>query len=156
MGPLQHKNGVERGTRACDHANLDISHTVCPGRGGIYSDNAHAAPEIMIGARMDGQSGLPVAIVGAGPYGLSIAAHLRSRGVPFRIFVTPMHRWLAQTPMGMFLKSEWAASSLADPPGRYTLQQFCAVSDEHAPVPLDTFTRYACHFSDVWFPWLKM
>ncbi|MCU1299900.1 MAG: Pyridine nucleotide-disulfide oxidoreductase, partial [Candidatus Sulfotelmatobacter sp.] len=29
---------------------------------------------------------LDTAIVGAGPYGLSIAAHLRSRGIPFRVF----------------------------------------------------------------------
>src|ERR1700692_3734019 len=95
---------------------------------------------------MAGVSDLPVAIVGAGPFGLSIAAHLRSRGVPFRIFGTPMHRWRAQMPMGMFLKSEEAASSIADPAGRYTLQQFCAeagLSYGTAPVPLDTFTRYA-------------
>jgi FAD-dependent urate hydroxylase len=89
-------------------------------------------------------AGLPVAIVGAGPFGLSIAA-----GVPFRIFGTPMHRWQAQMPMGMFLKSEGAASSLADPAGRYTLQQFCAeagLSYGAAPIPLDTFTRYALLF----------
>lgn len=94
-------------------------------------------------------AGLPVAIVGAGPFGLSIAAHLRSCGVPFRIFGTPMHRWQAQMPMGMFLKSEEAASSLADPAGRYTLPQFCAeagLSYGTAPIPLDTFTRYALLF----------
>ncbi|WP_410708153.1 FAD-dependent monooxygenase [Bradyrhizobium sp. BWA-3-5] len=75
---------------------------------------------------MAGLSDLPVVIVGAGPFGLSAAAHLRSAGVPFRIFGTPMHRWLAQMPMGMFLKSEAAASNLADPAGRYTVQKFCA------------------------------
>lgn len=94
-------------------------------------------------------SDLPVAIVGAGPYGLSVAAHLRSRGVPFRIFGTPMHRWLAQMPVGMFLKSEWPASSLSDPAGRYTLQQFCAeagLSYGNGPIPIDTFTRYALSF----------
>jgi hypothetical protein len=68
---------------------------------------------------MAGLSDLPVAIVGAGPFGLSVVAHLRSAGVPFRIF-GPMHRWRAQMPIGMFLKSEWDASSLADPAGRYT------------------------------------
>jgi cation diffusion facilitator CzcD-associated flavoprotein CzcO len=74
---------------------------------------------------MAGPSDLPVAIVGAGPFGLSVAAHLRSSGVPFRIFGTPMHRWRAHMPVGMFLKSEWDASELPDPAGRYTLQQFC-------------------------------
>ena len=111
---------------------------------------AHAAPEIASGGmRMAGLSDPPVAIVGAGPFGLSVAAHLRSFGVPFRIFGTPMHRWRAQMPMGMFLKSEEHASSLADPAGRYTLQQFCTeagLSYGTGPVPLDAFTRYALSF----------
>ena len=99
--------------------------------------------------RMAGLSDLPVAIIGAGPFGLSVAAHLRSSGVPFRIFGAPMHRWRAQMPMGMFLKSEWDASSLADPAGRYTLQQFCAeagLSHGTGPIPLETFTGYALSF----------
>src|SRR6202035_4705983 len=99
--------------------------------------------------RMACLSDPPVAIIGAGPFGLSVAAHLRSRGVPFRIFGTPMHRWREQMPVGMFLKSEWDASSLSDPAGRYTLQQFCAETRlpyGTAPLPLDTFTRYASLF----------
>ncbi len=102
-----------------------------------------------MGAIMASLSDLPVAIVGAGPFGLSVAAHLRSCGVPFRIFGSPMHRWRAQMPMGMFLKSEWGASSLADPAGRYTLQQFCAEAGlpfGSGPVPLDAFTEYALSF----------
>lgn len=98
---------------------------------------------------MAGLSDLPVAIIGAGPFGLSIAAHLRSSGVPFRIFGTPMHRWRAEMPMGMFLKSEWDASDLADPAGRYTLKQFCGEARlpcENGPISLDTFTRYAMSF----------
>jgi hypothetical protein len=52
-------------------------------------------------------------------------------------------------PTGMFLKSDEQASSLADPAGRYTLQQFCAeegLRDENVPIPLDVFTRYAMSF----------
>ncbi len=52
-------------------------------------------------------------------------------------------------PVGMFLKSEEHASSLADPSGHYTLQQFCTaegLSLATAPIPLDTFTRYALSF----------
>ena len=33
---------------------------------------------------------IDVAIIGAGPYGLSIAAHLRGAGISFRIFGAPM------------------------------------------------------------------
>ncbi len=41
---------------------------------------------------------VPVAIVGAGPYGLSIAAHLEASGVHYRIFGTPMRSWLEHMP----------------------------------------------------------
>ena len=44
-----------------------------------------------------------VAIVGAGPYGLSLAAHLRGAGVGFRQFGLPMQLWRAAMPNGMFL-----------------------------------------------------
>ena len=56
-----------------------------------------------------------VAIVGAGPYGLSIAAHLRSYGVPFRIFGTPLDSWRRHMPVGMMLKSYGFASNLSAP-----------------------------------------
>jgi FAD-dependent urate hydroxylase len=55
-----------------------------------------------------------VAIVGAGPYGLSVAAHLRARGVPFRIFGQPMKTWLPM-PRNLSLKSLGFATSLAVP-----------------------------------------
>ena len=58
-----------------------------------------------------------VAIIGAGPYGVSIAAHLQSAGIDFRIFGRPIHRWQFQMPKGMFLKSEGRGSSLSDPDG---------------------------------------
>ncbi len=92
-----------------------------------------------------------VAIIGAGPYGLSIAAHLRSNGVDFRIFGTPMHRWQAHMPKGMFLKSEGWASNLFDPTTGYTLRQYCAeqglpYAQYGMPVSLETFTRYGLSF----------
>ncbi|HEX9864173.1 MAG TPA: FAD-dependent monooxygenase, partial [Acidimicrobiia bacterium] len=58
---------------------------------------------------------LEVAIIGAGPYGLSIAAHLSQRGVDYRLFGTPMHTWRNHMPEGMWLRSEGFASNLADP-----------------------------------------
>src|SRR5690349_4528923 len=90
----------------------------------------------------------PVAVIGAGPYGISVAAHLKSAGVEFRIFGKPMSRWLRHMPHGMFLKSEGLASSLSDPSGRHTLAHFCAAEgipyrDTGQPVPLSLFCRYA-------------
>ena len=92
-----------------------------------------------------------VAIIGAGPYGLSIAAHLRAHGIDFRIFGSPMHSWRKQMPAGMFLKSEGFASSLHDPAGRFTLERFCSerglrYAAKNVPVPLETFTEYGLAF----------
>jgi FAD-dependent urate hydroxylase len=98
-----------------------------------------------------------VAVIGAGPYGLSIAAHLRYQGVDFRIFGTPMHRWQAYMPKGMFLKSEGCASNLFDPTGAFTLRQYCTeeglpYAAYAAPVPLDVFTRYGLSFQRRFVP----
>jgi len=92
-----------------------------------------------------------VAIVGAGPYGLSIASHLRARGISHRIFGAPMHTWLTQMPQGMFLKSEGFASDLYEPSGRFTLGAYCAeaglpYADIGLPTPRETFVQYGIEF----------
>jgi FAD-dependent urate hydroxylase len=91
------------------------------------------------------------AIIGAGPYGLSVAAHLRAAGVDYRHFGIPMRLWRAAMPKGMFLKSQGFASNIADPGGTHTLEAFCqATSRPYAsyglPVPLDTFVSYGQWF----------
>ena len=101
-----------------------------------------------------------VAIIGAGPYGLSIAAHLKARGVSFRIFGKPMHTWLTQMPKGMRLKSEGFASSLFDPGSTFTLQHYCQerglpYSDTALPVPLETFAAYGLEFQKRLVPELE-
>ncbi len=92
-----------------------------------------------------------VAIIGAGPYGLSVAAHLRAVDVDYRQFGKPMHLWRAAMPEGMFLKSHGNASNLSDPAGTHTLEAFCqATGRPYAspglPVPLDTFVSYGQWF----------
>jgi thioredoxin reductase len=92
-----------------------------------------------------------VAIIGAGPYGLSIAAHLRESGVPFRIFGTAMHSWRERMPAGMCLKSEGFASSLYDPQEAFTLRAYSSerglpYQDVGNPVPLETFVQYGLEF----------
>jgi cation diffusion facilitator CzcD-associated flavoprotein CzcO len=96
-------------------------------------------------------SATETAVVGAGPYGLSVAAHLRARGRPFRIFGSPMASWRERMPAGMYLKSEGCASNLSDPAGAYTLGRHCAdhglrYGDLAVPVPLDTFVGYGLAF----------
>ena len=92
-----------------------------------------------------------VAIIGAGPYGLSIAAHLRECGIEFRIFGSPLRAWRSQMPKDMFLKSEGFASNLYDPQGQFTLERFCndnglSYAHHDSPVPLDTFAAYGVAF----------
>src|SRR5215475_4198331 len=101
-----------------------------------------------------------VAVIGAGPYGLSLATHLRRRGVEFQIFGSPMYGWRKQMPAGMFLKSEGFASNLHDPDGRYTLKRFCSenglpYSDWGPAVPLDTFSAYGLSFQKQLVPDLQ-
>ena len=47
-----------------------------------------------------------VVIVGAGPYGLSMAAHLAAANLDVRVFGQPMKTWNEGMPAGMKLKSE--------------------------------------------------
>jgi thioredoxin reductase len=101
-----------------------------------------------------------VAIVGAGPYGLALAAHLRSVGVDHIIFGRPMDLWQHHMPQGMFLKSDGFASNLYDPDGAYPLSRFCRdhsidYSDDRLPVRLDTFVDYGLAFRDRYAPGLK-
>ncbi len=101
-----------------------------------------------------------VAIVGAGPYGLSIAAHLKAAGVDFRIFGSPMEFWRQHMPGGMRLKSEGFASSLYDPGSFFTLKAYCLergipYADIGLPVPLEVFSAYGVEFQKRFVPELE-
>ncbi len=92
-----------------------------------------------------------VAIIGAGPYGLSLAAHLRARGVDHRVIGRPMDLWRSHMPAGMLLKSQPFASNLSDPGGTHTLEAFCRDTGRPytpygTPVPLDVFVEYGSWF----------
>ena len=90
-----------------------------------------------------------VAIVGAGPYGLSAAAHLRAvKGLEVRVFGEPMSFWERHMPVGMLLRSPWAASHLADPNRSLTLEAYQSACGNHlsAPIPLSRFIEYGRWF----------
>ena len=96
----------------------------------------------------------PVAVIGAGPYGLSMAAHLTGLGVPVRVFGTPLSSWTDTMPAGMVLKSTPAASTLSAPAPGHTLRDFCtAVGErplvtERDLVTLEFFVRYGRWFAE--------
>jgi cation diffusion facilitator CzcD-associated flavoprotein CzcO len=101
-----------------------------------------------------------VAIIGAGPYGLSIAAHLAARNVPFRIFGKPMNTWREHIPAGTFLKSFGFASSLYEPGGDFTIEKFCKergilYADVTVPVAIETFIDYGLEFQRRFVPMLE-
>lgn len=87
---------------------------------------------------------IEAAIVGAGPYGLSVAAHLRAAGVGAMVFGTPMAFWRDHMPAGMLLRSVWEASHIADPTGELTLDEYEAARGERIPkpIPLADFIDY--------------
>ena len=101
-----------------------------------------------------------VAIVGAGPYGLSLGAHLRAAGVGFRQFGLPMRLWRESMPAGMFLKSQGFASNLSSPDGKHTLEAFCAAAGRPyrsygLPVSLETFNAYGQWFRQELVPGIE-
>lgn len=101
-----------------------------------------------------------VAIVGAGPYGLSVAAHLAAAGVDLRIFGRPMDMWRNHMPPGMYLKSYGESSSLFDPQSALTLERYTGAHGipYHAtrvPVGLDTFVAYGMDFQKWFVPHLE-
>jgi hypothetical protein len=103
---------------------------------------------------------LEAAIVGAGPYGLSIAAHFRALGVPHRIFGRVMDSWVSHMPKGMLLKSDGFASNLSDPRGDFSLRRFCLenaidYADMGNPVRLATFSAYGRAFQERMVPELE-
>jgi thioredoxin reductase len=104
-------------------------------------------------------SSINAAIIGAGPYALSIATHLRQQRIECRIFGEPMHAWM-RMPAGMFLKSPGLASNLCDPSGRFTLKQFSLENqlpyhDLTTAIPLDTFVQYGQSFQQRLVPYVE-
>ncbi len=96
---------------------------------------------------------LDVAVIGAGPYGLSLAAHLNARGVDFRIFGEPMASWKNNMPKGMLLKSYPWASNISDAASHFTVEQFCSerglpYKTTSAPLPLESFVSYGEAFQE--------
>ncbi len=103
---------------------------------------------------------LDLAVIGAGPYGLSLGAHLAQTGLAYRIFGMPMQYWRKNMPKGMHLKSEGFASNLYDPEGAFTLRHYCEekglpYADIGLPVAISTFIGYGMEFQRRFVPTLE-
>lgn len=85
---------------------------------------------------------MEVLIAGAGPYGLSLATHLRKRQMPFRIFGQPMRFW-QEMPRGVFLKS-FAFATTIDSPENLTFEDWCRERklEDREPCSIESFSEY--------------
>jgi pyridine nucleotide-disulfide oxidoreductase len=89
-----------------------------------------------------------IVIVGAGPYGLSAAAHLNANGVNVRVFGETMSFWNRNMPEGMCLRSPWEASQLSDPARSLTIDAFQTATGVcvSRPIPIECFVAYGRWF----------
>jgi Predicted flavoprotein involved in K+ transport len=89
-----------------------------------------------------------VAIIGAGPYGLATAAHLRAAKVSIRVFGQAMSFWRQNMPAGMKLRSPWVATHIADPSNRYLLDDYYRQAGMEVPklLPVENFIGYGLWF----------
>lgn len=90
---------------------------------------------------------IDVAVIGAGPHGLSVAAQLAHRGVDVRTFGPPMATWREHMPAAMLLKSDGFASNLTPGVPGWSLQEYCErvgaeYGDTEPRVPLARFCEY--------------
>ncbi|HEX4629250.1 MAG TPA: hypothetical protein VH137_10725, partial [Gemmatimonadales bacterium] len=89
-------------------------------------------------------------VVGAGPYGLSTAAHLLGRGLRVGVFGRTLDLWRNHMPKGMLLRSHWWATNLSDPRKAYGFARFFRESryQQGYPVPIEAFIDYGLWFQE--------
>jgi FAD-dependent urate hydroxylase len=92
-----------------------------------------------------------VAVVGVGPNGLSVAAHLRQVGVEYRAFGRPMGAWRFNMPAGMRLKSEPYASDLSAPNPGFLARDYCNQAGEVYPERVNPLSREQFIDYGTWF-----
>lgn len=101
------------------------------------------------GHRAEMTKQLPLLIIGAGPYGLAMAAYAKHRNLDYLIVGKPMDFWKSNMPRGLVLRSplDWHI----DPLGVHTLHKFAGThnvntDDGAEPIPRELFLSYATWF----------
>jgi hypothetical protein len=98
---------------------------------------------VAIASRRGAPPDLEVAVIGAGPHGLSAAIHLRRAGVRAHVFGAPMAFWKSM-PEGMLLRSNTPATSMIEPVGSLSLTGYAEATGIRLeqPVALSDFVAY--------------
>jgi hypothetical protein len=93
---------------------------------------------------------MTVVVLGAGPMGLGVAAHLRAAGVPHRIFGRTLDFWREHMPHDMLLRSRSRASSIAEPSRRLRIEDWAAAVRRplSLPVTIGEFISYGDWFQE--------
>jgi FAD-dependent urate hydroxylase len=104
-------------------------------------------------------SRVAVAIVGAGPYGLSLAAHLKARNVKHRIFGHPMRLWsdIADAGGERYLKSYCFGTNISTPTPGYTFADYSRPRglETFEPCSIADFAAYGLWFQKLNVPWVN-
>jgi thioredoxin reductase len=101
-----------------------------------------------------------VLVIGAGPFGLSISAHLRALGISHQIVGRANGTYRSHVPVGMNMKSEPYATDMATPKPGYNIAAYCAqhgldYQDRLGPLTLERFLGYADWFTDKLVPGIR-
>jgi cation diffusion facilitator CzcD-associated flavoprotein CzcO len=100
-----------------------------------------------------------VAIIGAGPYGLSIAAHLAAQKIPHRIFGRPMQFWsqIAEAADKRFLKSYCFGTNLSAPETGFSFADYSIPRnlETFEPCSMTNFAAYGRWFQQSKVPWVE-
>lgn len=93
---------------------------------------------------------LDLIIIGAGPFGISLAAHAQASGLSYKLLGYPMDFWKNQMPQNMFIRTPHDFVSLSDPNDAYTIHRFAEETGEEAvtPLPRTVFVKYAMWFAE--------
>jgi thioredoxin reductase len=90
----------------------------------------------------------PLLIIGAGPFGLAVAAEALYHGLPVSVIGKPMAFWRENMPKGMVLRS--ASDWHLDPQDAYTIEVFLADRglrpSDVEPLAIETYLDYATWF----------
>ena len=102
---------------------------------------------------MRGVDSIDTAVVGAGPFGLSVAAHTSRNGTA-RTFGESMRTWRRLMTPDMLLRSDWDHTNLSAPARAGPLEAWVRSGEAERlePLPLAHFLRYADWFQRSFVP----